>query len=60
MGFGEPLSLAPAPLSFYPKLQFNYGLPLGGSTRGRILPEVSEGTTATVVRTLEQRGPTST
>src|SRR5713101_2159636 len=50
--FGEPLSLAIAPLSLYPKLQFNYRLPLGRSTRGRILPEVSESTAATVVRTL--------
>ena len=50
--FGELPSSAIVPLSFYPKLQFNYRLPLGRSTRGRILPDVSESTAATVVRLL--------
>ena len=32
--FGEPLSLTIAPLSFYPKLQFNYPHPLGRRLKG--------------------------
>jgi hypothetical protein len=39
-----------SPLSFYPKIHSNYRLPLGRAQGGRILPEVSERTAASVPR----------
>jgi NADH dehydrogenase len=55
-GFGELLSLATALLDFYPDLtlaDLHFHLVEG---TGRILPEVSAGPGAWVVRSLEQRG----
>jgi NADH dehydrogenase len=54
--FGELLSLATALLRFYPKLHFDELDFRLVEAQGRILPEVSESTAASVGRSLEQRG----
>jgi NADH dehydrogenase len=55
-GFGELLSLATALLRFYPKLHFDELDFRLVEAQGRILPEVSESTAESVVRSLERRG----
>src|SRR5436305_3437947 len=55
-GFGELLSLAAALLPVYPRLMFeDLDFRLVAANR-RILPEVSEGVAAKVLRSLERRG----